>query len=181
MLEILVGTGLGLTRGEVTLSPSNPAWQTAYEQMAPSLLAALNDLALAVEHIGSTAVPGLPAKPILDIAVGLRPDADRDAVVEALQSVGFLYRGTAEDDEDVNMMFGWEDAPRHRVVNLHVVPHDGRRWHEWLTFRDRLRTDPHARDTYAALKTNLAQKFPTDRKPYITGKNAFVEQILGEG
>jgi len=171
-------SGLGLTRGEVRLAPSDPAWQAAYEQVALKLRAALSELAIAVEHVGSTAVPGLPAKPILDVAVGLRQGADRDTVVEALQSLGFIYRGAVEENEGLNLMFGWEDTPRHRVVNLHVVTHDGRRWREWLVFRDRLRADGRTRDAYATLKADLARKFPNDRKAYIAGKDAFVERIL---
>jgi len=133
---------------------------------------------IAVEHVGSTAVPGLPAKPILDIAVGLRPGVDRDTVVEALQSLGFLYRGAVEEDEGLNLMFGWEDTPRHRVVNLHVVTHGGRRWRDWVVFRDRLRADGRARDAYAALKADLARRFPNDRTAYIAGKDEFVARIL---
>ncbi|WP_165554071.1 GrpB family protein [Kribbella capetownensis] len=175
---ILAGSGLGLTRGEVSLEPSDPAWQAAYGQVALKLRAALSDLAIAVEHVGSTAVPGLPAKPILDIAVGLRPAADRDTVFEALQSLGFIHRGTVEEDEGLTMMFGWEDTPRHRIVNLHVVTHDTRRWREWLSFRDQLRADQQARDAYADLKADLARKFPNDRKSYIAGKDTFVQRIL---
>lgn len=175
---IFTGSGLGLTRGEVSLATSDPAWQTTYDHLSARLHTALGDLAVALEHVGSTAVPGLPAKPILDVAVGLRADADRDAVVEALQSLGFIHRGTVEEDDGPNLMFGWEDTPRHRVVNLHVVSHAGRRWREWVVFRDRLRADSRARDAYAELKADLARRFPNDRQSYIAGKDGFVQQIL---
>ena len=171
-------SGLGLTRGEVSLTPSDPAWPAAYEQLASKLRAALSDSAIAVEHVGSTAVPGLPAKPILDVALGMRPGVDPDTVVEALTSLGFIYRGAAEEDEGLDLMFGWEDTPRHRVVNLHVATYGGRRWREWVVFRDRLRADDRARDAYAALKADLARRFPNDRQAYIAGKDAFVASIL---
>jgi GrpB-like predicted nucleotidyltransferase (UPF0157 family) len=178
MADTFGGSSLGLTRGEVRLAPSAPSWQAAYERVALKLRAALRDLVVAVEHVGSTAVPGLPAKPILDVAVGLRADADRDTVVEVLQSLGFIHRGTVEEDDGPNLMFGWEDTPRHRVVNLHVVSHAGRRWNDWVVFRDRLRADNQARDAYAALKADLASRFPNDRQAYIAGKDTFVERML---
>lgn len=177
--DALAGSGLGLARGEVRLVPSTSSWQAAYERLAPTLRAALGDLAIAVEHIGSTAVPGLPAKPILDIAVGLRPRVDEGAVVEALEGLGFIYRGAAQDDDGLNLMFGWEDAPRRRLANLHVVAHGGRRWREWVGFRDRLRADDQLRDEYAALKADLARRFPNDRQAYIAGKDAFVNGQRG--
>lgn len=159
------------------LAPSAPSWPAAYERLTPKLRTALGDLAIAVEHIGSTAVPGLPAKPILDIAIGLRSYAAEAAVVEALEGLGFIYRGAAEDDDGLNLMFGWEDVPRRRLANLHVVAHDGRRWREWVGFRDRLRADEQARDEYAALKADLARRFPDDRQAYIAAKSAFVERL----
>ncbi|RZT12711.1 GrpB-like predicted nucleotidyltransferase (UPF0157 family) [Kribbella sp. VKM Ac-2569] len=172
------GSGLGLMRGEVRLAPSTPSWPAAYERVGLKLRAALRGFVVAVEHVGSTAVPGLPDKPILDVAVGLRADADRDTVVEVLELPGFIHRGTVEEDDGPNLMFGWEDIPRHRVVNLHVVSHAGRQWHEWMVFRDRLRADSRARAAYAQLKADLARRFPNNRQAYIAGKDAFVERIL---
>jgi len=95
--------------------------------------------------------------------------------VDALESLGFIHRGSVEDEQ----LFGWEDCPRHRVVNLHVVQHGSRRWREWLLFRDRLRADDALRDEYAALKADLARRFPDDRHAYIAGKNTFVRRVLG--
>lgn len=163
---------LGVTRGKVHLAPSNPAWAEAFEVVADEVRAALGAMAVAVEHVGSTAVPGLPAKPILDIAAGLRPGADP---VEALESLGFIQRGNVKDEQ----LFGWEDSPRHRVVNLHVVLHGSRRWREWLLFRDELRVDDALRDEYATLKADLARRFPDDRHAYIAGKKVFVRRVLG--
>ncbi|HEY3558343.1 MAG TPA: GrpB family protein [Kribbella sp.] len=182
-MESAVGdSSLGLTRGEVRLVPSDPAWPAVYERVAVELRAALDALAVAVEHIGATAVPGLPAKPILDVAIGLRADAGHDAVNDAvndaLHSLGFICRGVVDEDDGPSSMFGWEDVPRHRVVNLHLVRYDGRRWRAWAEFRDRLRADPGARDAYAALKGELARRFANDRQAYIAGKDEFVQEIL---
>jgi GrpB-like predicted nucleotidyltransferase (UPF0157 family) len=86
--------------------------------------------------------------------VGLEPGANRDAVQEALESLGLLLVGASTIG--TAMTFGWEDVPRW-VVDLPVVPYGGRRWREWVLFRDRLRADDRARDAYAALK---AERLP---------------------
>lgn len=174
---IFDGANLGLHRGSVRLRESDPAWTTAYGQLAGHLRPALAGLVVAIEHVGSTAVPGLPAKPILDVAVGIAPGTDPAPVTAALESLGFLYRGSGSDDE-VDLMFGFEDEPRRRVVNAHVVAHGGARWRDYVDLRDRLRADPDARVAYARLKHDLAVRFPGDRHSYVDGKSDFIVRLL---
>jgi GrpB-like predicted nucleotidyltransferase (UPF0157 family) len=174
------GSNLGLERKAVRLSPSDPTWAATFDGIVPKLKTALTDAALAIEHVGSTAVPGLSAKPILDIAVGLRPDIEKETVAGRLEALGFIYRGESEEDDGLNLMFGWEDSPRHRIVNLHAVTYNGPRWREYVVFRDRLRADSKARDAYAKLKQDLAREFPNDRNAYIAGKITFIAQILAD-
>lgn len=177
MREILRDSGLGLERGVVYVVRSDPGWPVTFARVASALRSALPDSAVCIEHVGSTAVPGLPAKPILDIAVGVDPTADPDPVIRALTSLGFLYRGEA-DGGRLDRMFGWEDSPRHRLVNLHLIVHEGPEWNAYLEFRDRLRHDDAARDRYATIKQRLAERFPRDRHAYIAGKESFVADIL---
>lgn len=177
MRSAFEGTSLGVRRGTVDLAPADPAWAEAFERVLPLLRGALAGIAVAIEHVGSTAVPGLPAKPILDIAVGLPPGRDPAEVDEALVRLGFLYRGSDES----RTSYGWESEPRVRVVNLHVVEHEGRTWRDYIALRDALRANPEARDAYAALKQDLADRFPTNRAAYIAGKDAFVARILAGG
>jgi GrpB-like predicted nucleotidyltransferase (UPF0157 family) len=170
--EAFEGSGLGVRRGTVELAPFDPAWAEAFQRALPLLRGALGEVA--IEHVGSTAVPGLPAKPILDIVVGLPLGRNPADVHEPLLSLGFLYRGA----DQWRVTYGWESEPRVRVANLHVVAHEGRAWREYVTFRDALRDDPAKRDAYAALKQELAERFPDDRASYIAGKDAFVAGIL---
>lgn len=179
MENVFDGSALGLVRGAVHVVPSDPAWPATFDRLSSRLHAALSDVAIAIEHVGSTSVAGLPAKPILDVAVGLPPGSDTAGVTAALESLGFLYRG-AGDEDSIDLMFGWEDEPRHRLVNLHVVTFDGPAWRAYLAFRDRLRANHSARDSYAELKRDLARRFPGDRRSYIAGKDEFVRQILSE-
>jgi GrpB-like predicted nucleotidyltransferase (UPF0157 family) len=168
------GGSLGLTRGEVRLVPSDPNWPTTFERVKVRFRSVLPESVVAIEHIGSTAVPGLPAKPILDVALGVRPDADVDPIGRALESLGLIFRGRSEDGA-LDLNYGLENPPRHRLMNAHVVAYDGPQWRAYLAFRDRLRADPVARDQYAELKVRLATDVGHDRKAYVAGKSAFVQ------
>lgn len=163
----------GLARGVVAVVPADTAWPTVYHLLAAELLPALPESVVTVEHVGSTAVPGLAAKPILDIAVGVRAGADPSEASRALEDFGFLRRGDAEGAE-LDRNFGFELVDRVRLVNAHLVRYAGREWMQYVRFRDRLRADVHARDEYAGIKSDLAGRFSSDRQAYLAGKAAFV-------
>jgi GrpB-like predicted nucleotidyltransferase (UPF0157 family) len=175
-MHSLGDTELGLTYGQVRLVDSDPGWPRAFERLAAELRAALGELAVAVEHVGSTAVPGLVAKPILDLAIGLAADTDPDQVIAAIERLGYEYRG--DKDDTGGLLFVLEDRPAHRIAHLHVVPHGGEKWRKYLAFRDRLRIDPDARAAYAEVKRRLGEQFAGDRQAYTAGKAAFVAGLL---
>ena len=166
-------TSLGLRRGEVRLDPADPTWPVIFHLLAAELLPQLPESVVAVEHVGSTAVPGLVAKPILDLAIGVRADADPAAATEALQRFGFLRRGDVVGPR-LDRNFGFELEDRIRLVNAHLVTYRAREWDAYLEFRDRLRADPRARDRYASIKITLARHFPDDRTAYVDGKTGFI-------
>jgi GrpB-like predicted nucleotidyltransferase (UPF0157 family) len=169
-------TTLGLTYGQVRLAASDPGWPAAFQRLAAELRAALGEEAVAVQHVGSTAVPGLAAKPILDVAVGLAPGADPDRVIAALGRLGWRFRG--DKGEEGGLLLVLEDRPAHRVAHLHLVSHGDAQWRRYLALRDRLRADPAARAAYARLKERLATRFGGDRRAYTTAKAAFIAQLL---
>jgi GrpB-like predicted nucleotidyltransferase (UPF0157 family) len=171
-------TVLGLAYGQVRLVEGDPGWPRAFERLAAELRAALGKLSVAVEHVGSTAVPGLVAKPILDLAIGLAPAADPDSVISALEPLGYEFRGDKGDTG--GLLFVLEDRPAHRLAHLHVVPYGGGKWCQYLAFRDRLRIDPDARAAYAEVKRSLGDQFAGDRQAYNAGKAAFVAGLLSE-
>ena len=107
---------LGLQYGHVELAESDPAWPEGAQRLAESIRSALGPDALAVEHIGSTAVPGLLSKPILDLAVLVRRDAD---TTERLTMLGYEYRGDA--GAEGGLVFVLSDRPLHRIAHVHVV------------------------------------------------------------
>jgi GrpB-like predicted nucleotidyltransferase (UPF0157 family) len=167
---------LGLERGTVRLLPYDPRWVELFAAEAEKIRAALGDeLPLALEHMGSTAVPGLAAKPIIDILGGYPPDAQVGRYIEPLVRAGYVHRG---EREIPGREFFRRGEPR--SYHLHVTVHGGTFWREHLAFRDVLRARPDIRDAYAALKFELARRFPRDREAYIEGKTAFVRQVVAE-
>jgi len=111
---------LGLERGALVIAEPDRRWPVAFHRLAALLLPALPGGVVAVEHVGSTAVPGLPAKPILDLAVGVGSTTDAAAADQALQEFGFLRRGE-EDGPDLNRNFGLE-LVRGAPFRLTAVP-----------------------------------------------------------
>ena len=167
---------LGLESGTVRLVAHDPTWLALFVAEAQRLRASLGpELPLAVEHTGSTAVPGLVAKPILDLLAGYRAGAQVESYVAALVRAGYVHRG---EQGISGREFFRRGEPR--AYHLHLVVQGGPFWHEHLAFRDALRGDAAVRDAYAALKLELARRYPRDREAYIEGKSAFVQGVVAE-
>jgi GrpB-like predicted nucleotidyltransferase (UPF0157 family) len=130
-------------------------------------------LAVQLEHMGSTAVPGLPAKPILDILAGYPEGAPVTDYISVLTSADYVHRG---EQGIPGREFFRRGNPR--SYHLHLAAGDSQFWRDHLTFRNRLRSDESLRDAYAALKHDLAARFPRDREAYIDAKAPFVKEIL---
>lgn len=174
-LALRFRSSLGLRRGDVRLVQADPAWPVIFHLLAAELLPRLPASVVAIEHVGSTAVPELVAKPILDLAIGVRADTDPDEPTRALQEIGFLLRGDVAGPR-LDRNFGLELDDRVRSVNAHLVLYGAEEWRAYLTFRDRLRSDPAAREEYARTKIDLARDFPNDRTSYLDGKSEFVRR-----
>jgi GrpB-like predicted nucleotidyltransferase (UPF0157 family) len=167
---------LGLESGTVRVVPYDSAWPSLFAAEAERLRQwfAAPDLPLIIEHTGSTAVPGLAAKPVLDILAGYQKGAFVPTYIEVLTEAGYVHRG---EQEIPGREFFRRGNPR--AYHLHLTAIDSSFWRNHLTFRDRLRTDNALRDAYAALKRELAATFPRDREAYIAAKESFVNKVLG--
>ncbi|MCL2803780.1 MAG: GrpB family protein [Micrococcales bacterium] len=160
----------------IQLRPHNPAYASWFAEEAASLQALLVDSAERISHIGSTAVPGLVAKPIVDILLELAPDAELDATVAALVGEGWLVMSKAGGNDfrvDLNKGYtaqGFAD----RVFHLHLVPPGD---HDELYFRHWLRQNPPACAKYEALKRDLLASFEHNRDAYTAAKTDFIRSI----
>lgn len=165
---------LGLEPGVNRLVDHDPRWALEFETQAARIRDAAGPLALGVEHIGSTAVAGLKAKPVIDILVGVREIDDGLKLREPMARLGYDYAGDQGITE--HHVFGL-DAKRTHLV--HVVVHEADQWRALIAFRDRLRADRALRADYAALKADLAARSGS-RAAYTRGKAAFVQANSGE-
>lgn len=163
---------------EIVLVDYDPRWPEMFSQEAETLRRILPpSLLLRVEHFGSTSVPGLAAKPIIDILVSVSSleDARRDAV-PALEELGYSYWAA---NPDITHMFLVKGLPPNgpRTHHIHMVTKDHPLW-ERLLFSEYLRRHPDEAGHYAALKQTLMTQFPDDREAYTQGKTEFVAEVM---
>jgi GrpB-like predicted nucleotidyltransferase (UPF0157 family) len=162
----------GLRPTRVTLADHDPAWPARFQARAARLRTILGERARLIEHIGSTSVPGLAAKPIIDIVVGIDDPDDEQAYLPDLEAAGYDLR--VREPEHRCLRTGEPDEP----VNLHCYPPEHREVHRYLAFRDRLRADAGERELYAATKRRLAQREWRDINYYAEAKGPVIEEIL---
>ena len=167
---------IGLQRGTVRVVESDPSWPDAFRAEVQRLSAAVSAAglpALVFEHVGSTAVSGLVAKPIIDLMTGHGPDIDPREYFDVLRAAGYEHRGPQGVPERELFVLGPEGRRTH---HLNLVCTDGPFWRDHLMFRDRLRKEPELRTAYAELKQRLACAHAMDRGQYTAGKAAFVQR-----
>ena len=159
----------------VVLAPPDPRWPALFVAERAAIVAALAPWLVGTpEHIGSTAVAGLPAKPVIDI---MAPVASLDASREAIAAAAALQYAYAPYQAD-RMHWFCKPGPVNRTHHLHLVPIDSALWRERLAFRDALRRDAALRDAYAVLKQQLAAVHPLDRDAYTAAKTPFIASVL---
>jgi GrpB-like predicted nucleotidyltransferase (UPF0157 family) len=169
---------IGLERGTVHVVPPDDEWPVAFAQERHCLCQRIGHLVLDIQHVGSTAVPGLAAKPIIDIAVAVASPANVQRCRPLLVELGYIDRG--DRGRKGGYVFVRERAPEVRTHHLHMVTIDDPQWANYLRFRDRLRTDRALREEYAALKWNLQERFACDRQGYTEAKDAFTRRALAQ-
>ncbi len=168
---------LGLQRGTVQLIAHSAEWITLFAEERERLLEILGERVVDIQHMGSTAVPGLDAKPILDIAVGLIHLADVSECVPLLENAGYSYFGDRGAKGDFFFAKGEE---KKRTHYLHAVEYSGSEWNSCLLFRDHLLANRIARQRYSLLKHTLSAQFANDREAYTNGKVVLIETLLRE-
>lgn len=159
----------------VRLVSYDPAWPERFAEEKAALEDAMGELASGgIHHVGSTAVPDLDAKPIIDILVGVESLEASRVCFDPLAKLGYLYAPYRA----VEMHWFCKPHPSRRTHHLHLVPADSRRFRDELAFRDLLRVDPEAAAEYAALKHKLAARFRDDRDAYTDAKAEFIGRAL---
>ena len=175
-----LGGGLGLDYNALRLEIGRDDWQQIGSDLASDVGQWLDELAIEVEHVGSTSVPGLLAKPIIDLAIGVDSLEALEALQNRFADRGWIYRGDAGDDG--GHLFVLETRPWFRVAHAHVVLHEDWQWRRYLRFRDHLRSSADARAAYTQAKTTLVRQLPADgsRATYTERKAAIVSSLLDD-
>jgi len=129
-----------------------------------------------IQQVGNTAVPDLPAKPIVDIAIAVSDQDHIESLLDKLADMGYIYRG--DDKDSGEHLFIFESEPDVRTFHVHVVEHNGFQWKNYLAFRDTLRQDDAIRKEYAELKRSFCVQYPNNRKEYTAAKHDFIRGVL---
>jgi len=163
------------SEAEIQIVPYDVSWPARFEDERVVLARAIGPwIAGTIEHIGSTAVPDLPAKPVIDIMAGVESLAVSRAAFPVLEKLGYCY---APYRADVMHWF-CKPSPSFRTHHLHLVPFRSQLWTERLAFRDYLRAHPQVASEYAQLKCQLAERHRFDREAYTDAKSPFIQCVL---
>lgn len=175
MPDELLETGLigGVEKREITMADYDPDWPKKFEKHAKAISDGLGETALRIEHIGSTAVPELGAKPIIDILVVVRNSADESTYLPQLEAAGYVLR-VREPDWNEHRMFRTPE----RDVHIHIYSAGCPEIQRNLIFRDRLRRNAEDRKLYDRVKRELAKKDWPDMNAYANAKTEVIEKLI---
>ena len=163
---------------KVVVLPYDVAWQSALDKIKGEIKEAIGDLIIGVEHVGSTSVKGISAKPCIDIDVIIKDYSAFAAVVDGLNAIGYVHEGDLgiKDRE----AFKYTDKPHLMMHHLYVCPQYSEELHRHITFRDFLRSNPEAVRKYSLIKEKAAELFPNDIDGYIEYKSPCIEELYKE-
>ena len=169
-----------VTRAPVEVFDHDPQWPRIFDREKKLILKALGNKAISIEHIGSTSVPGLGAKPIIDIMVGVRLLSDAKRCIRTLERIGYEYVPELEDLIPERRYFRKGPNKPNKHYHLHMVEYDGELWKNHLLFRDYLRTHPQTASEYFTLKKQLAVKYRLNREGYTDAKASFITSVISK-
>jgi GrpB-like predicted nucleotidyltransferase (UPF0157 family) len=164
---------IGLEKGVVRLVPYTPEWKQLYEMEKVSLQDRLDAYILDIQHVGSTSIPGMLAKPIVDIAIAIADFEEARVCIPLMEELEYEYRG--EFGIPHRHYFVKGDP---RTFHVHMSEIDSLEWENTILFRDYICQHTDIAKEYAQLKISLALKYPQERTAYMEGKTAFVERVI---
>ena len=167
---------LGLKRHTVRLVRHNEKWHAIFLKTKGQLIKVIGKYIIDIQHVGSTAIKGIYAKPILDIAIAIKNKSNIDKFKHKLEKIGYEYRGDGRRDGGV--LFVKFSVPELRTQHLHFIETNDIQWKNYINFRDYLNKNKKTALQYSKLKRNLRKKFANDRKAYTKAKNKFIDKVL---
>lgn len=170
---------LGLKRGEVALCPHQKEWESEAQNTIRRLKRILGDTVIDIAHVGSTSIPNIKAKPIIDIAIAVE-NFDRVLALETqLRNAGFYYRPDIHEQQLLFASGSYYDGTGDMQTHfIHIVKADSPEWVDYINFRDYLIANPAVAKEYEALKESIASLPDIDREKYTASKHEFISHIL---
>ena len=164
--------------GRVVVVPYDEAWKNAFEEIKTEIEAEIGDLIIGIEHVGSTSVEGMSAKPCIDIDIIIKDYSVFGEIVGKLGAIGYIHEGDLgiQDRE----AFKYADKPHLMTHHLYVCPRDSEELHRHIVFRDFLRKNPEAVKEYSMVKEKAAALFPDEIEQYIAFKAPCIEELYKE-
>jgi GrpB-like predicted nucleotidyltransferase (UPF0157 family) len=153
----------------------DPQWPVIFNKLKINVLTVLGNLPVTIEHVGSTSVPGLAAKPVIDMDIVVKSSEDIPETIQRLATLGYVHEG----DLGITGREAFSAPEGYPGHHLYLCTQDSRKLHRHLVFRDYLRQHPEVAAEYGKLKKGLAQKYRDDREGYTEAKTEFIENILG--
>jgi GrpB-like predicted nucleotidyltransferase (UPF0157 family) len=154
--------------------PHQAVWHSDFEKEKKRILSLENVHIRAVEHVGSTSIPRMPAKPIIDIIVGIDKYRNKGKLVKVLAGIGYEFK---LEPRRYQSLFVKESAGQHTHY-LKVLRYRGQWWNEYLAFKEKLMNDKKSFEAYRKLKLGLGKKFSDNRKAYTSGKSSLIKKII---
>ena len=164
---------LGLKRGELRVSPYREEWKNLFEIEKKNIEKAIGDYIEDIQHVGSTSIPGMPAKPILDIAIAVKDFEEARVCIKPLCDRGYTFKGENGIPRRHYFLKG-EPCTHH----IHMLEKDSEEWEKLILFRDYLRSNQKTAEEYKKLKRNLSERHREDRKVYQAAKTDFVAAVI---
>ena len=164
---------LGLKRGELRVSPYREEWKTLFEIEKKNIEKAIGDYIEDIQHVGSTSIPGMPAKPILDIAIAVKDFEEARICIKPLCKMGYTFKGENGIPRRHYFLKG-EPCTHH----IHLLEKISEEWEKLILFRDYLRSNQKTAEEYKELKRDLLQRLQGDRKAYQAAKTDFVAAVI---
>ena len=160
---------------KVIVEPYNEAWKAAFEEIKKEIEDVMGPLIMGIEHVGSTSVEGLSAKPCIDLDIIIQDYTIFDQVVSKLETIGYIHEGNLGIPD--REAFKYADKPHLQNHHLYVCPQYSEELHRHITFRDFLRSNPEAVKKYSFTKETAAQLFPEDIDKYVEYKSPCIEEL----
>ncbi|MEG2656868.1 MAG: GrpB family protein [Clostridium sp.] len=166
---------VGLPKNSVMLYPYSEEWSMLFEKEKINIYNCIKEYVIDIQHVGSTSIKGMYAKPIIDIVVAIKNLEDGFKLIDDIESIGYHFKGSLGKS---NRFFFWKGNDKSNTHNLHIVQHGDKNFDNLILFRNFMSNHCDYREEYCRLKLDLANKYKEDRDAYTKSKTKFIVNVI---